>query len=228
MGHLTDILGDTNIIDGLRKHHQRDPGTRACEEVRELGAACAELAEQADGGDRVRQYGARTAARCHAGGAVIAADLSLATEPPWTARLREVNLFCELVRQLRSMLRATKKNSRTWQPTYDDFDELDRRIGTLAEQIPVTAPWPDHTSEPGSQALSLARLADHSREIRQAAAAVRGTLTYAAALPHPTPVAAALHQIADQLDQHASTREGHLERTGQTCTQSADDIRDAR
>ncbi|WP_158894518.1 hypothetical protein [Amycolatopsis anabasis] len=155
---------------------------------------------------RARDILTGLAQHCRTAADALLTDPTLATEPDWSARFRTVTQLADHARDIVALLRGTvfstpgpDHHDQRW----DEIETLYQQARHLAAAIPEVVPRHDHNTIPGSQAISLARLAIHHAALSGAAATIRHALVAAAALPYPDPRVTQLTALARQLDRHA-------------------------
>lgn len=143
---------------------------------------------------------------CHRMGIALDADPTLNTEPSCSSRLRDLDLFFELLRQLETLIpRAVHEdNTNTDGPWWQEAEKIYIRAKELAEHIATNTPRTDHATEQGSHDISEERLAARCDDFQRAVALIRSAVAPALKVAYVSPRANTLLALADEVEQHAA------------------------
>ncbi|MFC6081035.1 hypothetical protein [Sphaerisporangium aureirubrum] len=157
---------------------------------------------------------ATVASHLRAAADIYATDPTLINCP--AGRERDLNLLAELARQIAALVRtaATGRSPERWpiENRWAEAEAAAARLPVILERARAAA-RPDHATPEGSHAISLLRLNAATGRIHRLADDLRAALGAALALPHPTPEAIELAELADRITTHITALQDR-------CTQS--------
>lgn len=206
-GPPTETTPDPRVT--FEQHEALHRAAAAC------GKAIDRLQARAPAGpqrDRAEGMLTRLGALSRTAADALLTDPTLRTEPRWTFfGWRLVDLYCELVRQVGTLLVASvfdPGGQENW-PTEQRWAEaqaLYERALDFADLIPVVVPRADHDSITGSRAICLGRLAGYHGQFLAAAEMIESAvLTASDGLLYPALEARELAGLARQLRRHIVT-----------------------